>query len=99
MTGHINTPIRNRNDGHRYARHGRRRQTPFPTVASARSSSPMTRKPVANHQWTNSARGSILGLFEVFGEPRSEHEGKAEPDQDDVERRLGEQPPEPLAVG
>src|SRR6266487_755100 len=58
----------------------------------------MIRKPVANHQWTNSALGSILCLFEVLDQRRGEEDGEAEADQDDIERRLGEQPPEPLAL-
>src|SRR6266487_4140829 len=59
----------------------------------------MIRKPVANHQWTNSAFGSILRLFQVVDQGWSEEQREAEPDQDDEERRLGEQPPESLAVG
>src|ERR687888_2625345 len=98
ITGHMRTPIRKANDGQRYARQGRRRQTSSPTTASASSRRPMIRKPVANHQWTNSAFGSILCLFEVLDQGRRDEDGEAEPDKDHVERRLGEQPPEPLPV-
>src|SRR5919204_1684985 len=98
ITGHMSTPIRKANEGQRYARHGRRRQTSSPTAASASRSNPMIRKPVANHQWTNSAFGSILRLVEVFEQRRSDEHREAEPDQDHVQRRLREQPPEALAV-
>src|SRR5436190_21751146 len=98
MTGHISRPIRNRNDGHRYARQSRRRQISSPTIDSANSSTPRIRKPEANHQWTNSERGSILRLREIVDEPRRHHERKPEPDQNDVQRRLGNEPPEALAV-
>src|SRR2546429_375915 len=74
ITGHIRTPITNANDGQRYGRHGRLPHASSPTNASASRSSPMIRKPVANHQWTNSAFGSILHLFEVLQQPRREHE-------------------------
>src|SRR5919204_268956 len=99
ITGHMRTPIRKANDGQRYARQGRRRQTSSPTTASASSSRPMIRKPVANHQWTNSARGSILRLLQVLEQAGRHQERKRETDENDVERRLGEQPPEALAMG
>src|SRR3954465_12011774 len=99
MTGHISRPMPNKNEGQRYARQARRPQTSVPTTASASSSKPMIRKPAANHQWTNSAGGSILRLFQVFDQARREQDGEAEPDQDHVQRRLGEQPPEALSVG
>src|ERR671930_2743501 len=98
ITGHMRTPIRKANDGQRYARQGRRRQTSSPTTASASSRRPMIRKPVANHQWTNSAFGSILCLFEVVEQGRGDEQCEAEPDQNHVQRRLGEQPPESLTV-
>src|SRR5436190_17542722 len=88
----------NMNDGHRYARQDRRRQTSSPTTASASRSTPRTRKPVANHQWTNSARGSILRLVQIGGEPRRDDERERQADEHDVQRRLGEQPPEALTV-
>src|SRR6059058_6329551 len=92
ITGHISRPIPNRNDGHRYARQARRRQTSSPTIASASSRMPRIRNPVANHQWTNSDLGSIPRLFEVGQERRRDEEREAEPDEHDVERRLREQP-------
>src|SRR5262249_54018588 len=98
ITGHIRTPIRNANDGHRYGLHGRRPQASSPTIASARRSRPMIRKPVANHQWTNSAFGSILDLFQVLEQPGCNDEREDEPDDDHVQRWLREQPPESLLV-
>ena len=59
ITGHIRTPSPKNSDGQRYARHLRRRQTSRPTIASASSSSPSSRKPVAKSQWTCSAGGCI----------------------------------------
>src|SRR3954447_25609937 len=99
MTGHISRPMPNKNEGQRYARQARRRQTSVPTTASASSSRPMIRKPAANHQWTNSARGSILRLFQVFDQAGCEQDREDEPGQDHVERRLREEPPEALSIG
>src|SRR6185436_1958424 len=45
-----------------------------------------------------SAFGSILCLLEILNQGWGEEHGEGEADQDDVERRLREQPPEPLAV-
>src|SRR5215470_14490112 len=88
ITGHIRTPIRNANDGHRYGRHRRLPHACSPTTASASRSRPMIRKPVANHQWTNSAFGSILHLFEILEQPGRENERKDEPDDNHVQGRL-----------
>src|SRR6266545_2729617 len=97
ITGHIRTPIRNANDGQRYARHARRRQTSSPTIASANRKSDSSRKPVANIQWTCSAGGCITTPRDR-GATCAQRACGTRPRDDDKERRLDDEEPESLAV-
>src|SRR5712691_2794167 len=93
MTGHIRTPIPNRNDGQRYTRQLRRRQTSSPTIASASRNSPSSRKPVANIQWTCSLGGCIV-RFQVVQQRARDEDVEDHADDDDEDRRLDGEPPE-----
>src|SRR4051794_32302974 len=95
ITGHSSTPIPNATPGHRYLRHGRIRQTSWPTIASASRQRPTKRIPAAKPQWTISARGCIVRL--QIGEERlCDDQREQGADQRDEQRRLEHEPPEPL---
>ena len=83
------TPPPSAIDGQRYARHGRRRKTVVPTIASDRRSSPRSRQTDPVSQWAISGLGTIALALEVVDEAGAitrEHD----PHEGDEERRLDE---------
>src|SRR3954468_3543525 len=96
ITGHIRTPSAKARPGQRYARHARRRQTSVPTTASASRQRASRRNPVANNQWTCSLGGCMF-LCEIAQQPRRDDEVEEQADRDGEERRLDEEPPDPLS--
>ena len=89
---------RKMNDGHRYARHVRRRQTSSPTIASASRNSASSRKPVANIQCTCSAGGCISLVLEVVEQARATNRWKSAPASITSSGGWTNEPPEALAV-
>src|SRR5205085_4438102 len=92
ITGHIRTPIRKASPGQRYGRQARLAQTSGPTTASASRQRPSIRKPVANIQWTNSA----FGCIEILLQSRRDEPGEQHSHEHHEQRRLDDEPPEPL---
>ena len=77
---------------------GAARQTSSPTSASASMISPKSRKPVANSQCTISALRLHRASSRSASSGRATTNAKNEPDGDDEQRRLDEEPPEALAA-
>src|SRR5215212_5948926 len=98
ITGQRKSPSAKTRPGHRYARQARRRQTCVPTSASPRRQSPRSKNPVANSQWTCSARGCTFFGLEVFEQSRQHCEVEEKPGGDHEQRWLDEQPPEALSA-
>src|SRR4051794_40837807 len=96
ITGQSSTPSANARPGHRYLRHLRCCHTSRPTIASDSRHRPTKRIPIANSQWTISARGCTVPL--QVGEQRARDDEREEDTREgDEERRLGDEPPEALA--
>src|SRR4051794_3749985 len=95
ITGQSRTPMPNAMPGQRYLRHGRMRQTSWPTIASQRRQRPTRRIPAAKAQWTISAWGSIVrlqvGEQRLRDDEREDHAGGR-----DEQRRLQHEPPKAL---
>src|SRR3954452_3727048 len=71
--------------------------TTGPAIVCAIRTRPRSRIPVANSQWTNSARGSTV-LLEVGQERPRDREREEDPRRCNEQRWLDGEPPEPLMV-